>query len=75
MKSQIENEFSYHTPSEDQISKYQQLRDMGKELAILIEELVPDCPDKTASIRKLRECIMTANSGIACNTFKIISFD
>lgn len=66
----IENYFTYHAPTPDQIERYQALRDAAKELAYLIVALVPDGPDKSAAIRKLRETVMTANAGIACEARK-----
>jgi len=59
------NVFSYHAPQDDQPQKYEALRAKALELALLIDESVPDCADKSAAIRQLRECIMTANAGIA----------
>lgn len=63
---EIENWFSYHPPTQEQLQAYEVLREGGKELAHLINKYVPDCADKTAAIRKLRETIMTANAAIAC---------
>lgn len=58
--------FSYHPPKEDQAQRYQLLRDTAKELAFVIVSNVPSSADRTAALRKLRECIMTANAAIAC---------
>lgn len=63
---EIENWFTYHAPNEAQLEGYQVLRDNAKSLAHLINKYCPDGADKMAAIRKLRECIMTANAGIAC---------
>lgn len=64
---QIENWFTYHPPTPEQQKAYELLREKGKELAHAINTLViPESADKTAAIRKLRECIMTANAAIAC---------
>jgi hypothetical protein len=60
------NWFTYHLPSNEQQEAYKRLRNRALDLARDINECVPDCADKTASIRKLRECIMTANAAIAC---------
>lgn len=65
-QEQLDNWFRYHAPTSDQVSAYQKLRDGGRVLAGLINDLVPESADKTASIRKLRESIMTANAAIAC---------
>lgn len=62
----IDNWFSYHPPTGTQADRYVTLRSKAKELAILIIENTPSSADQTAAIRKLRECIMTANAAIAC---------
>lgn len=64
----IDHWFTYHRPTEEQIPKYEELRERARSFAQLINELVPECADKTAAIRKLRECVMTANAAIACNS-------
>ena len=58
--------FIYHAPKGDQQQRYVILRDQAKDLAFTILRLVPSCADRSAAIRKLRECIMTANAAIAC---------
>lgn len=60
----IEHVFSYHKPTEEQISKMQDIRYCARELAYAISVNVPDGADKSAALRKLRECVMTANAGI-----------
>lgn len=63
---QIENWFTYHAPTETQQQAYRLIRDSAKEFAHAINTLVPESADKTAAMRKLRECVMTANAAIAC---------
>lgn len=63
----IDNWFSYHAPQGTQQQRYEILRAKARELALLILHNVPESADKTAAIRKLRECVMTANAAIACN--------
>lgn len=62
----IENSFTYHPPSPDQIPRYEALRAAGKQLALAIDEHVPDGPSKTLAIRKVEAAVMWANKGIAC---------
>lgn len=64
----IENIFTYHSPTSEQIPKYEKLRAGAKEFALLIMELCPDSADRSAAIRQLRECVMTANASIALNS-------
>jgi len=56
--------FSYH----DQVWKipyYAEVRKVARELAEVILRTCPDCADRTAALRKLRETVMTANASIA----------
>ena len=63
----INNWFQYHSPRDDQPERYVKIREKAKELALVILNSVPASADQTAAIRKLREVVMTANAGIACN--------
>jgi hypothetical protein len=62
---QLENWFTY-SPSEDEPSKYLNIRNAGKHLAATIVANSPDCADTTAAVRKVREAVTTANQAIAC---------
>jgi hypothetical protein len=62
----IQNWFTYHAPSSDQLVAYEKLRSSALDFAKAINDLVPDSADKTAAIRKVREAVMTANAAIAC---------
>lgn len=62
----IENWFSYHKPEGTQQQRYEMIRAKARELASLIVNNTPASADQTAAIRKLRECVMTANAAIAC---------
>jgi hypothetical protein len=65
---QIENNFSYHPPkSQETVDKYQVLRDKAKELAYMIENIVPNSREKSVAITHLETCVMWANAGIARN--------
>ena len=66
MKS-IENAFTYHAPKPGQPEKYQSIREKGKELAYLIDELVPDSREKSLAQTNLEQAVMWANAGIARN--------
>jgi hypothetical protein len=62
----LQNWFTYHSPSADQLPKYQAIREAGLNLAKVISDNSPSSADQTASIRKVREAVMTANAAIAC---------
>lgn len=64
---ELDNQFSYHKPFGSQAARYELIRTKAKELAIVLLENVPQCADRTAAVRKLREAVMTANAAIAIN--------
>jgi hypothetical protein len=64
-RHEIESMFKYHPPTDAQVLRYEAVRAKAKELALLILDDTPACADQTAAIRKLRECVMTANAAIA----------
>lgn len=67
MKKILDDIFTYHAPKEGQPAMYQQIRDKAKELAYLIDGLVPDSREKSLAMTKLEETVMWANAGIARN--------
>ena len=67
MDEKIENNFKYHTPKEGQPEKYTNIREKAKELAYLIQEVVPDSREKSLAFTKLEEATFWANAGIARN--------
>ena len=58
--------FTHHDPTYEQIDAYNTIRAAAKMLAEDFNERCPDCADKTAAIRKLRETVMAMNLAIAC---------
>ena len=61
----LENIFKYHPPSAEQLPKYETIREAAKQFArVILDNTLPGA-DQTAAIRKLRECVMTANASIA----------
>lgn len=63
----IEDLFTYHTPTPEQQSALQEVRDAGKALAKVIDKVVPIGMDQSHAMRKLRETVMLANAGIVLN--------
>jgi len=61
----IDEIFTYHAPNEDQKVAYELIRSVAKDLARVMQEQCPPCADRTAALRLLRECVMTANASIA----------
>jgi hypothetical protein len=65
-KHQLENWFQYHTPTPEQLPKFQAIRDAGLALATTIVENTPYSADQSAAIRLVRDACFTANASIAC---------
>lgn len=63
----LDNWFTYHSPSPEQIPKYQAIREAAKNLAEVILNNTPSSADQSAAIRLVREASMTANAAIACS--------
>jgi len=66
-REDIESFFTYHPPSDAQQVAYTTIRDEAKAFAYVLLANTPPSADQTAAIRKLRECVMTANASIACS--------
>lgn len=64
----LDNLFDHHPPTPGQVEKYTALRNMAKALAHGIVELVPYSAERSTSLSRLRESLMWANAGIACNS-------
>lgn len=64
-KEEIEKNFMYHAPKPGQPETYQNIRGCAKDLATLINEVVPESREKSLAFTKLEEAVMWANAGIA----------
>jgi hypothetical protein len=60
----LEEIFTYHN-EEWKIEHYKEIRAYAKLLALAILSNTPDCADRAAALRKLREAVMTANAAVA----------
>lgn len=63
----VENDFVYHAPKGDQINRYAEIRDLGKQLAILIVNLTPISREQSLALTLLEQATMMANAAIARN--------
>ncbi len=66
MADRVQNSFICHSPKEDQIPRYNELRETGYVLALKFLSMVPPGREQATAISKLEEAIMWANKGIAC---------
>lgn len=67
MKNNIENNFKYHPPKDDQPERYQMLRKEALTFAKLIVELCPVSRERENAITNLEQAVMWSNASIARN--------
>lgn len=65
-QNDLNNWFSYHPPTPEQLVAYNDIRQAAKIYAETVNKHVPDSADKTAAIRKIRESVMASNLALAC---------
>lgn len=58
--------FTYHAPAPGDVEAYARINATARDFAKAVLATCPDCADRTAAIRKIREARMTANAAIAC---------
>jgi len=61
----IETNFTYHAPRENQIPRYELLRELAKGLGKQFLALCPDSRERSLALTKLEEAVMWANAAIA----------
>lgn len=64
---ELEELFTYHQPTPEQIQAYANVKSAALELAKVIRDNTPRCGSQTVAIRKLWELRMIANGAIATN--------
>lgn len=65
--AEIERNFTYHAPKDDQQQRYESIRYKAKMLTAYINEYCPDSREKSLAITKIEEAVMWANASIARN--------
>lgn len=61
----IENDFTYHPPTDEMIPYFEAVRRDARSLAHLIDTVVPDGREKSLALTALEQAVMWANAGIA----------
>lgn len=64
-KDDIDNRFTYHPPTKDQIIRYSALREQARIFAKMIVAATPLCSEQILAINALDDCVARANSAIA----------
>ena len=65
--NEIEKNYTYHAPKDDQPERYEKIRFKAKMLAAYINENCPESREKSLAMTKLEEAVMWANASIARN--------
>lgn len=66
-REEVIKHFTYHPPVGDQAERYEKIRTAAREFALIVFDLMPECPDRTVAMRQLNEAVMAMNQTIACN--------
>jgi len=65
-REMLENWFTYHPTTEEQLQKYVDVRNAALVFAQIAVDATPACADQSAGVRSIREAVMTFNAAIAC---------
>lgn len=60
----IEKLFTYRRWSEEEVETFKPIRFAGKQLALQINKLIPDCPQKTRAINAIHEAVYLINTAV-----------
>ena len=67
MVERVNNLFTYHPPTSEQVSRYTIIRQKYHELSLLLIEECPVSPELSTTITLLHQSSMMANASIAVN--------
>ena len=67
MLSRIENNFTYHAPKEDQVNRYQLIREAAKQLHLIICANSPPSREQSCALTSLEEAVFWTNAAITRN--------
>jgi hypothetical protein len=65
---EMENRFTYHSPSDAQKEQFEMIRRIAYAYAVQLNELCPDGREKALALTKLDEVVFWANAAIARNS-------
>ena len=61
----LDYNFNHHSPTSEQIEKYDAIRDKFKEVAELICEICPESRERTESMVNIEQAMFWANASVA----------
>lgn len=66
-KARLENNFTYHAPTESQIPRYENIRASAGNFAKFLQEQCPPSRELSLALTNLEQCVMWTNASIARN--------
>jgi hypothetical protein len=67
---ELANIYTYHAPDASQIAMYTKIRNMGGDLADMINRFCLPCRELDQAMLKVEEAVMWANAAIARHGFR-----
>jgi hypothetical protein len=64
---ELKKRFTHHPPKDDQVIRYEMIRNRAHELAAFIDVECPDSREKSLAITHVEGAVMWANAAIARN--------
>jgi len=64
-EQRILHAFTYHPPTENQVLRFQTLREDAADFARVLDMVCPEGREKTLAMTKLEEVVMWANAAVA----------
>lgn len=68
LHARIDNDFTYHPPTPDQVTAYNQIREEARMFAHTLVDFVPPGRELSSALTSLETAVMQANAGIARQT-------
>ncbi len=65
--NRIENDYTYHPPTPEQVIRYNKIRNMAKEFALLVVTQCPGSREASLALTNIDQAVFFANAAIARN--------
>lgn len=65
MEKRLNMHFTYHSPTPDQIPRYEEIRNLAHYFALRLVTLTPPGREQALALTALEDCVMQANKSIA----------
>ena len=66
-RARIENECKYHSPTEEQVQRYKELRSLEKHVKLQFHALAPSSRERSIALTELDKAFMMVRAAIARN--------